>query len=130
GTVAWARAPGARGRDPLRRLYGTPRAAGAWGLVFVVLLFASAAMVSLPTAALGGERIAAFYAAHAQLIVIQQVVGLVALAAFVLLDRKSTRLNSSHDQTSYAVFCLKKKRQASQFSRPTVPRCHSGGSPR
>src|SRR5206468_9657981 len=23
-------------------------------------------------------------------------------------DRKSTRLNSSHDQTSYAVFCLKK----------------------
>src|SRR2546427_8489331 len=25
------------------------------------------------------------------------------------LDRKSTRLNSSHDQISYAVFCLKKK---------------------
>src|SRR5206468_11665311 len=25
------------------------------------------------------------------------------------LDRKSTRLNSSHDQRSYAVFCLKKK---------------------
>src|SRR5206468_5441624 len=24
-------------------------------------------------------------------------------------DRKSTRLNSSHDQTSYAAFCLKKK---------------------
>src|SRR5206468_5029320 len=27
------------------------------------------------------------------------------------LDRKSTRLNSSHDQISYAVFCLKKKRK-------------------
>src|SRR5688572_31988724 len=26
-------------------------------------------------------------------------------------DRKSTRLNSSHSQISYAVFCLKKKRQ-------------------
>src|SRR5688572_31347342 len=26
-----------------------------------------------------------------------------------LEDRKSTRLNSSHSQTSYAVFCLKKK---------------------
>src|SRR3989440_220150 len=26
------------------------------------------------------------------------------------IDRKSTRLNSSHDQISYAVFCLKKKR--------------------
>src|SRR5206468_11358949 len=25
------------------------------------------------------------------------------------IDRKSTRLNSSHDQISYAVFCLKKK---------------------
>src|SRR2546430_8265837 len=26
-------------------------------------------------------------------------------------DRKSTRLNSSHSQISYAVFCLKKKKQ-------------------
>src|SRR2546428_9632865 len=26
-----------------------------------------------------------------------------------IADRKSTRLNSSHDQISYAVFCLKKK---------------------
>src|SRR2546430_8846132 len=26
------------------------------------------------------------------------------------IDRKSTRLNSSHSQISYAVFCLKKKR--------------------
>src|SRR3989440_7806547 len=29
----------------------------------------------------------------------------------ILLDRKSTRLNSSHDQISYAVFCLKKKKK-------------------
>src|SRR3989449_6363239 len=29
----------------------------------------------------------------------------------VLLDRKSTRLNSSHGYISYAVFCLKKKHQ-------------------
>src|SRR2546430_12663711 len=28
----------------------------------------------------------------------------------VSLDRKSTRLNSSHSQISYAVFCLKKKK--------------------
>src|SRR2546430_9736807 len=27
-----------------------------------------------------------------------------------VLDRKSTRLNSSHSQISYAVFCLKKKK--------------------
>src|SRR5206468_13021533 len=30
-------------------------------------------------------------------------------AALTTIDRKSTRLNSSHDQISYAVFCLKKK---------------------
>src|SRR5256886_5226541 len=29
------------------------------------------------------------------------------------LDRKSTRLNSSHSQISYAVFCLKKKNKTS-----------------
>src|SRR2546428_10171008 len=29
-------------------------------------------------------------------------------------DRKSTRLNSSHDQISYAVFCLKKKINTTQ----------------
>src|SRR5688572_32437778 len=29
----------------------------------------------------------------------------------LLIDRKSTRLNSSHSQISYAVFCLKKKKK-------------------
>src|SRR5688572_31504005 len=32
------------------------------------------------------------------------------LAQSILEDRKSTRLNSSHSQISYAVFCLKKKK--------------------
>src|SRR2546430_11521006 len=31
-------------------------------------------------------------------------------------DRKSTRLNSSHSQISYAVFCLKKKKKKSTVS--------------
>src|SRR5688572_30853548 len=31
--------------------------------------------------------------------------------AFTVTDRKSTRLNSSHSQISYAVFCLKKKKR-------------------
>src|SRR2546430_10504850 len=35
------------------------------------------------------------------------------------VDRKSTRLNSSHSQISYAVFCLKKKKTPS-----TSPRTH------
>src|SRR5256886_3592066 len=33
-------------------------------------------------------------------------------------DRKSTRLNSSHSQISYAVFCLKKKKKNSNPCRP------------
>src|SRR2546421_4833502 len=34
-------------------------------------------------------------------------------------DRKSTRLNSSHDQISYAVFCLKKKKENNRLTEPT-----------
>src|SRR2546430_4321431 len=33
------------------------------------------------------------------------------------IDRKSTRLNSSHSQISYAVFCLKKKKKMTQHQR-------------
>src|SRR3712207_8177315 len=43
----------------------------------------------------------------------QEVAGVVVEAGgrVVRRDRKSTRLNSSHANISYAVFCLKKKRQ-------------------
>src|SRR2546421_2600900 len=34
-------------------------------------------------------------------------------------DRKSTRLNSSHDQISYAVFCLKKKKKKNDYREHT-----------
>src|SRR2546427_7544711 len=39
------------------------------------------------------------------------------------IDRKSTRLNSSHSQISYAVFCLKKKKHEHTFEsgRTTPP---------
>src|SRR2546430_4993700 len=43
-------------------------------------------------------------------------------------DRKSTRLNSSHSQISYAVFCLKKKK-AARLARAGFPHSH-GGRPR
>src|SRR2546430_6492569 len=36
---------------------------------------------------------------------------LVRLLRQIVRDRKSTRLNSSHSQISYAVFCLKKKKK-------------------
>src|SRR2546430_12682280 len=35
------------------------------------------------------------------------------------IDRKSTRLNSSHSQISYAVFCLKKKKNKNRQIRYT-----------
>src|SRR2546430_7766765 len=40
-----------------------------------------------------------------------------------LQDRKSTRLNSSHSQISYAVFCLKKKKTFAyrSISSPCIP---------
>src|SRR2546430_13543708 len=36
-------------------------------------------------------------------------------------DRKSTRLNSSHSQISYAVFCLKKKKKTPKKSHTVCP---------
>src|SRR2546430_12662994 len=39
-------------------------------------------------------------------------------------DRKSTRLNSSHSQISYAVFCLKKKNALHQFFLRPFPSCN------
>src|SRR5690606_41873240 len=41
---------------------------------------------------------------------------LAVLHLHVGLDRKSTRLNSSHVKISYAVFCLKKKRKKPQIT--------------
>src|SRR2546429_4427322 len=39
--------------------------------------------------------------------------------AVAALDRKSTRLNSSHGYISYAVFCLKKKKRVTNYRRMT-----------
>src|SRR2546429_5345612 len=61
---------------------------------------------------------------------------LVADAQVVLIDRKSTRLNSSHGYISYAVFCLKKNRvlvqphgnPAVRWLRKQVPHLRGGGA--
>src|SRR2546427_3233733 len=45
------------------------------------------------------------------------------------IDRKSTRLNSSHSQISYAVFCLKKKKDV-QGERAPDPLVGNAGLPR
>src|SRR2546427_9555102 len=40
-------------------------------------------------------------------------------------DRKSTRLNSSHSQISYAVFCLKKKKKKKRLESREQPTSHT-----
>src|SRR3712207_7249488 len=47
--------------------------------------------------------------------------GVSGMYALYRLDRKSTRLNSSHANISYAVFCLKKK---TNYHTPTLPSFH------
>src|SRR5256886_7255542 len=44
-----------------------------------------------------------------------------AALSWVRSDRKSTRLNSSHSQISYAVFCLKKKKTHPIRDSATLP---------
>src|SRR2546426_7589505 len=66
------------------------------GAVCIAMAFPIAALLALPGAILGRA-------------VALRSVGPPARAG---LDRKSTRLNSSHLVISYAVFCLKKKKQS------------------
>src|SRR5690606_40313061 len=42
-----------------------------------------------------------------------------------VIDRKSTRLNSSHVKISYAVFCLKKKKHHPKTARPQTANTES-----
>src|SRR5690349_24227531 len=44
-------------------------------------------------------------------------------------DRKSTRLNSSHVEISYAVFCLKKKKERQRICREERHRVTQGARP-
>src|SRR5258707_11928922 len=50
--------------------------------------------------------------------------------AAAIQDRKSTRLNSSHANISYAVFCLKKKTSTSNCQRPPPPPLSQDWPPR
>src|SRR5689334_25375323 len=43
-----------------------------------------------------------------------------AILNLAILDRKSTRLNSSHSSISYAVFCLKKKKKKKTKKRHII----------
>ena len=59
------------------------RAGGIYGIVFVCLLFASAAMASLPTSADSAGAIAKFYRDHSSVVTLQQAIGVIALVPLV-----------------------------------------------
>src|SRR3712207_9579733 len=77
-------------------------------------LFRSRVQAAFAQAALDDER-ARQYAVGAEVVAADAdgerglLLGLVKIVGRVIEDRKSTRLNSSHANISYAVFCLKKK---------------------
>src|SRR5207248_7611428 len=58
---------------------------------------------------LAAEQIASALSAHPAPVTVY--VPHYAMSGGTLIDRKSTRLNSSHRTISYAVFCLKKKKK-------------------
>src|SRR2546430_9655085 len=51
--------------------------------------------------------------------------GMAMMGSGAARDRKSTRLNSSHSQISYAVFCLKKKKGQGVHVQTTFCSCHA-----
>src|SRR2546430_8214404 len=71
---------------------------------------------------LSGALVGVHLAAHEKEVVahaVQQNAGVdEAHARPCVADRKSTRLNSSHSQISYAVFCLKKKKHHHRHPLP------------
>src|SRR2546430_2510835 len=79
----------------------------------LALLLLSGFLLSSLVAALLGLRLFSTYA-HTFTFYLKWQDVLVALCCYItfisLGDRNSTRLNSSHSQISYAVFCLKKKK--------------------
>src|SRR2546422_825948 len=58
------------------------------------------------------------FCAHAKQFAAARVRYVHAFGPVAGVDRKSTRLNSSHGYISYAVFCLKKKKRANKRLQP------------
>src|SRR2546427_9331723 len=74
-------------------------------------LFRSIAVAAGPATLLPARRVSTHPATTEEWTKLLEDVSICSRAFALLEDRKSTRLNSSHSQISYAVFCLKKKKK-------------------
>src|SRR5699024_4653397 len=83
---------------------------GILGAIFATLGLVAPSLVIITT-------IAKFFTHFQDYKMVQHAFAGVEVAVIALIDRKSTRLNSSHVSISYAVFCLKKNKLYSSSSR-------------
>src|SRR5205085_6165487 len=98
------------GISPSGVLAGTPFEAAPTGVQRNVIL---SAQIALARRGLYHEEIGGVFGKAMEF----------SLRAYQARDRKSTRLNSSHSQISYAVFCLKKKKKKqSKSNKKNKPR--------
>src|SRR5207248_7263735 len=79
-------------------------------VIFCVIVQGIAGMADIKKVGKVGIKTLIYFEAVSTLALLIGIVVAVAIHPGVGLDRKSTRLNSSHRTISYAVFCLKKKK--------------------
>src|SRR2546430_13606480 len=99
-------------RPPRSTLFPyTPLFRSLLPLSMVGVGIAWASILSMPYAILSTavppQRMGVYMGVFNFFIVIPEIVAALGFGPLIRLDRKSTRLNSSHSQISYAVFCLK-----------------------
>jgi hypothetical protein len=67
------------------------KSGGWWGVCFAIGLLVVGGAASLPTAAESGEQIRTFYAANRQIIIVQQILGILLLVPFLAFARSLDR---------------------------------------
>src|SRR2546430_12276282 len=111
GHGAWMPSGGSKPLD--RSIVEGPLARAVWMLAWPTMLQnLIAGLQGVVDHALVGHFVG--YAGNAAIGVGIQIFIVVIVFVISVLDRKSTCLNSSHSQISYAVFCLKKKNTTTQ----------------
>src|SRR5690349_22598847 len=96
----------------------TDVAAHCWNGMVLVQAPSQAAAVAREAVRRSGRSVTGFSGPWDQVVAARRALGLATARTakdsrdeLYVLDRKSTRLNSSHVEISYAVFCLKKKKK-------------------